>query len=291
MSRPRATLALALLLTTVAASAAAAPPPPPAPLAVRQVRGGVYEVTGGAIDNTGVFVGEKEVLLVDSKMTVAASRDLMARLKKLTPKPVSWVVLTHSDMDHVGGLAAFPAKAKVIAHQNARADLLAATKDPVPPAMRPSITFTGEMDLHLGGTQVRLLHFGPAHTDGDVVVFFPAEKVAFVGDLVFLARDPIIHRHKRGSSTGLLKTLRALLRLEADLYLNGHGQPATKADLEALAKRIEETQAKVKKLVAQKRTLPEIKKAFGLEDAPVPPGGHRWPSLVETIVLELTEKK
>ena len=291
MSRPRGALALALLLTIIAAGAAAAPPPAPAPLAVRQVRGGVHEVTGGAINNTGFFIGEKEVLVVDAKMTVAATREMVARIKKLTPKPVSFVVLTHSDGDHVGGLAGYPATARVIAHEHARRDLEQATKDPLPRAVWPQLTFTDAMTLHLGATTVRLLHFGPAHTDGDVVVFFPAEKVAFIGDLFFLGRDPLIHRHKHGSSTGLVKTLKALLRLDADLYLNGHARPATHADIEALIRRIEETQGKVKKLVAQKRSLAEVKNALGGEEPPVPPGGHRWPSLVETVYLELTEKK
>jgi glyoxylase-like metal-dependent hydrolase (beta-lactamase superfamily II) len=64
----------------------------------------------------------------------------------------------------------------------------AAFKDPARRAYLPALTFTAELDLHLAGAVVRLLHFGPAHTNGDVVVFFPAEKVAFVGDLVCLTR-------------------------------------------------------------------------------------------------------
>jgi cyclase len=291
MSRPRIAFALAFALSIVATAAAAAPPPAPAPLAVRQVRGGIYEVTGGAINNTGFFIGDKEVLVIDAKATVAPTREVVARIKKLTPKPITFVALTHSDFDHVGGLAAYPATAQVIAHQNVRRVLVEAKKDPVPRAMLPRVTFTGEMDLHLGGAQVRLLHFGPAHTDGDVVVFFPAEKVAFIGDLLFLGRDPLIHRHKRGSSTGLVKALKAILRLDADIFLHGHGPAASRADIEARIKDIEETQGKVKALVAKKRTLAEVKQALGVADPPASPGGHRWPSLVETVYLELTEKQ
>jgi glyoxylase-like metal-dependent hydrolase (beta-lactamase superfamily II) len=284
-------LALALLLTTVAATAAAAPPPPPAPLAVRPIRGGIHEVTGGAINNTGFFIGEHEVLVIDAKMTVEATRAVVAEIKKLTPKPITFALLTHSDRDHVGGLAGYPFSARIVAHEHARRDLEAEKKAPLPRAYLPQLTFNGDLSLHLAGATVHLIHPGPAHTDGDVVVFFPKEKVAFVGDLVFLGRDPLIHRHKHGSSTGLVRALKALLRLDADLFLNGHGRPATHADLEALIRRLEETQGKVKKLVAQRKSLAEVKKALGEVDAPVPPGGHRWPSLVETIYAELTGKK
>lgn len=296
MARSPGTLVLPLLLALVATSAAAAPPPPkPGPVAVRPVRGGVYEVTGGAINNTGFVIGEKAVLVIDAKMTKEATRAAVAQIKKLTPKPVSFVVLTHSDHDHVGGLAGYPATAQVIAHANARRDLMAPPPKtpravaPVPRAMLPSRTFTTEMSLPLAGVTVRLLHFGPAHTDGDVVVFLPQEKVAFVGDLVFLGRDPLVHRHKRGSSAGLVTTLRALLRLDADLFLNGHGRPATRAALEELIRWIEERQSKVRELVAQKRSLAEVKKAFGIEDEPPPKSGWRWPSFVETLYRELTE--
>ncbi len=276
-------LALGPLLALVAATAVAAPPP----IVVRQVRGGIYEATGGAVDNTGFFIGEHEVLVVDAKMTVEATRAVVAHIRKLTPKPVGFVVLTHSDLDHVGGLAGYPLSARLISHENARRDLETATRDPLPRVHLPQLTFSERMTLHLAGTTVRLLHLGPAHTDGDVVVFFPKERVAFVGDLVFLGRDPLIHRHKRGSSTGLVKALKALLKLDADTFLSGHDRPATKADLEGLARRIEATQVKVKKLVEQKRSLAEVKKALGVAEQP----GQRWPSLVETIYLELTEKR
>jgi glyoxylase-like metal-dependent hydrolase (beta-lactamase superfamily II) len=256
------------------------------------VRGPIYEVTGGAIDNTGFYVGSKEVLAIDAKMTPEATRAVVARIRKLTPGPITFVALTHSDRDHVDGLPGYPPAARVIAHANARRDLDAAFKDPARRAYLPALTFTDELDLHLAGATVRLLHFGPAHTTGDVVVFFPAEKVAFVGDLVFLGRDPLIHREKKGgTSVGLVKALRAILQLDADTFLNGHGRPATRADLQALVAKIEDTRTRVKALVAKRKSLVEVKRALKAEDKPVPPGGQRWPSLVDVIFAELTEKR
>jgi glyoxylase-like metal-dependent hydrolase (beta-lactamase superfamily II) len=287
MSRPRLALSLALLLSALATTASATTPIPP--LAVRQVRGGIHEVTGGTVNNTGFFVGEHEVVVIDAKMTEAATREVVAQIKKLTPKPITFVALTHSDRDHVGGLAGYPFSARIISHENARRDLEQAKE--FPRAQRPQLTFTGEMDLHLAGARVRLLHFGPAHTDGDVVVYFPAAKVAFVGDILNSGSAPAIHRHKRGSATGLVKVLKAVLRLDADTFVRGHGPAASRTDIEARIREIEATQGKVKALVAQKRSLAAVKQALRVVDAPVPKGGHRWPSLVETVYRELTEKQ
>jgi len=282
---------LALVATTLAPGTAWAAPPAPGPLAIRQVRGAIHEVTGGAIANTGLFIGPTEVLAIDAKMSPEATRDLVARLKKLTPNPVTLVALTHSDHDHVDGLPGYPGGVRVIAHRNARRDLEQAFTDAARRAYLPSLTFTEEMDLHFGPTTVRLLHFGPAHTNGDVVVYFPKEKVAFIGDLLFIGRDPLIHRKKGGSSTGLVTNLKAILKLDADTFVHGHGPAAGRAAIEDLVRRIEETRAKVLGLVAKRRSLAEIKRALAIEDHPVPPGGVRWPSLVEIIYAEATEKK
>jgi glyoxylase-like metal-dependent hydrolase (beta-lactamase superfamily II) len=286
-------LAFALVFSaTPATGAAPALTPNAPPLAVRKIRGGIYEVTGGAINNTGFYVGAREVLCIDAKMTPEATREMVAEIKKLTPNPITFVALTHSDTDHVGGLTGYPQSVRVIAQANARRDLDQAFTDAAQRAYLPTLAFTDELDLHAGDATVRLLYFGPAHTNGDVVVYFPAEKLAFVGDLVFLGRDPLIHREKKGgTSVGLVKVLRSILQLDADTFLNGHAQAATRADVQALIAKIEDTQAKVKALVAKHKTVAEVKVALKAEDQPVPPGGHRWPSLVEVVYAELTEKK
>lgn len=123
-----------------------------------------------------------------------------------------------------------------------------------------------------------------------MVVFFPAEKVVFVGDLLFVGRDPLIHRQKGGTSFGLVKNLKGLLALEADTFLSGHAGPLAKSDVQTLLAGIEEKQAKVRALIKDGKSLDEIKKTFGITDQPGP-GGMRWPSLVEVIYQELTEKK
>jgi len=154
----------------------------------------------------------------------------------------------------------------------------------------PNDVAPGDRPIDIDGVRVSLLYFGPAHTSGDLVVFLPGQKIAFVGDLAFIGRDPLIHRQKGGTSFGLVRTLNRILALEADTLISGHSDPLTKADIRALVASIEEKQAKVKAMLQQKKSLDEIRAAFGATDA----GGQaarRFPSLAEIIFQELTEKK
>jgi glyoxylase-like metal-dependent hydrolase (beta-lactamase superfamily II) len=162
-------------------------------------------------------------------------------------------------------------------------------------AYLPNITFSDRLSLYLGavlrGTRIDLIYFGPGHTDGDAIVYFPDEKVAFVGDVIFIGRDMLIHRHKNGNSFGLVKVLKAIVNLDAEIFVHGHGDLATKKDIRNLIQSVEEKQIRIQALVKEGKTLEEVKKIFSIEDRPVQPGGMRWMSFVEIIYLELTEKR
>ncbi|MGA2326090.1 MAG: MBL fold metallo-hydrolase [Bryobacteraceae bacterium] len=284
---------IAGFLTIASLGGFSAAQPQPAPLAAAQLKDGVYWVKGGSGANTGFIIGRKEVVVIDAKMSEESAQAVLAEIRKLTPNPVKYVVLTHSDGDHVNGLSGFPKEVTVVAHANARKDMEAAFKDPKFSALLPylpSETLTADRSLNIDGARVILLYFGPAHTSGDVVVFLPDQKIAFIGDLAFLGRDPLIHRQKGGTSFGLVETLKKILALDADTFISGHNDPLTKADIQGLLASLEEKQAKVKALVQQGKSLDEIKAAFGVADAPGQPG-HRWPSFVEVVYLDLTERQ
>jgi cyclase len=264
--------------------------PQPAPLAAAQLKDGVYWVKGGSGANTGFIIGRKEVVVIDAKMTEESARAMLAEIRKLTPNPVKYVVLTHSDGDHVNGLSAFPNGVTVVAHANAKKDMEAAFKDPKFSALvpyLPSETLSSDRPLNIDGARISLLYFGPAHTSGDLVVFLPDQKIAFVGDLAFLGRDPLIHRQKGGTSFGLAETLKKILALDADTFISGHSDPLTKAHIQTLLSSIEEKQAKVKALLQQGKSLDEVKAAFGIAAAP----GQRWPSFIEVVYLDVTERQ
>jgi len=265
--------------------------PAPPPIAISQVRADIYEVKGGSGANCGFFIGEKEVMVIDAKMDEESAKQMIAEIKKLTPKPIKYVLLTHSDGDHVNGLTGFPPNITIAAQQQTRKDMDEAFKEPQQRLYLPGLTFSERLKIYSGSRAIELIYFGPAHTSGDAVVYFPDEKAAFIGDLFFRDRDPLVHRQKNGSSFGLVKVLKEILKLDADTFLNGHSDPASKADIEGLIKSLEEKQSKIKALIQEGKSLDEIKKVFNIEERPVQPGGRRFLNLVEVIYLELTEKK
>ncbi len=278
-----------IALGIAACFGSAAAQAPTAPLAVETIRPGVHWVGGGAGANTGILVGQKEAALIDAKMTPDSARAMLAAAQKLTPNPVRWIILTHSDGDHVNGLPGLPKGIDIVAHPNCRADVEEAAKSaPALESYIPNVAASEGKTLDLGGMRIELLHFGPAHTNGDLVVFLPEQKVAFVGDLVFIGRDPLIHLHKHGTSLGLVKTLNGLLALDADTFISGHAAPVAKAEIRTLLASIEQKQAKIKGMIAEGRTLDEIKKEFGVAEAVGQP--QRRPGLVEVIYRDLGGK-
>jgi glyoxylase-like metal-dependent hydrolase (beta-lactamase superfamily II) len=269
--------------------------PEVSPISVQSVKGSIYQVKGGIGANSGFFIGEKEVLAIDTKMTEDSAKQIIVEIKKLTPNPITYITLTHSDRDHVNGLLGFPQGATIISHEKTRVHMDKDFQSAQQRAYLPNITFSDRLSLYLGdalrGTRIDLLYFGPAHTDGDAVVYFPNEKVAFIGDLIFIGREQLIHRHKNGNSFGLVKALKAILNLDAEIFVHGHGDLATKKDIQNLIQSVEEKQIRIQALVKEGKTLEQVKKIFNVEDRPLQPGGIRSMSLVEVIYLEVTEKR
>ena len=265
------------------------------PVSVQNVKRNIYQLKGGMGANSGFFIGEKEVLAIDSKMTEDAAKQMIVEIKKLTPHPIRYIILTHSDRDHVNGLVGFPQGTNIISHEKTRVHMHKAFQSAQERAYLPNITFSDRLSLYLDGvsrgTRIDLLYFGPAHTDGDAIVYFPDEKVAFIGDLIFIGRDMLIHRHKNGNSFGLVRVLKAILNMDAEIFVHGHGDLATKNDIQNMIQTVEEKQIKIQALLKEGRTLEEVKKTFNIEDRPGQPEGMRWMSLVEVIYLELNEKR
>ena len=283
------------LAATAFCAAAFAQAPPAQPFVTHQLKPNVYWIEGGG-GNSGVIVGDKGVVVIDAKTTAAGGKELLEDIAKITPKPVTTVILTHSDGDHVNGLTSFPAGVKVIAHENNKKEqqeALAAGGRGAPPAdhIPSQVTTKQKEELKLEGVKFELLHWAPAHTSGDLMVYLPADRIAFAGDVIASTLpDALIHLEKHGSSEGWITTVQNFLKLNIDQVVPGHGNLMTKEDVQMRLARVQEKRAKVKELVSQGKSLAEIKTALG-DPAPAAGGrGPAFPTLTEVIYRELTGK-
>ncbi|ANZ34982.1 hypothetical protein BBK82_01725 [Lentzea guizhouensis] len=183
------------------------------------------------INNTGVVAGpDGTLLLVDTTSTEARNRALLASVATVSDAEPSYVVNTHHHGDHTFGNWLLPPSTTIIGHDACREEVVAAgliaSQVLTGPdyghleVRPPSLTYTTSLTLHLGTRAVELHHPGPAHTRGDTVVWLPAERVLFTGDLVFAGGQPFL---AEGSITGYLSALEFLRAFDADVLVPGHG--------------------------------------------------------------------
>jgi cyclase len=251
-------------------------PQTPPPITMKMLKPDVWAGIGGSGGNSTIIVGKTGVIVVDAKQTEAGAKDLLAEIAKITPKPVTTAIITHSDGDHLNGLVAFPAGVKIIAHENNKKEqeaALAAGGRGAPPKDRlpNQVTTKSKESMTIDGVKLELYHFAPAHTSGDLVVYLPAQKIVSTGDIVVANRaddNPNIHFEKNGSTEGWLTSLRGMIALNADTYVTGHGDLLTKADLQRKLAATTERRNKIAAMVKEGKTLEQIKAA--LPDAPAP---------------------
>jgi cyclase len=183
--------------------------------------------------NAGFIVGNDYVVVVDSLSTVGLTQRFKDEIRKVTDKPIRYLINTHHHGDHIWGNHVFVG-ATIISHDYCRREAMEArVMDPallntVFPefdfrgiaATPADITLDKQLTLHMDGREVQLLHFGPGHTAGDIIVHLPDESIVFAGDFIFLYSTPL---GMEGSFAGWLKNLDAMAKLGAKVYVPGHG--------------------------------------------------------------------
>lgn len=301
MTHLRFRLFILLGLAACATPAFAQQQPAPQALTVHHLKGDVYYAEGAG-GNSGIIIGSNGVVIVDAKTSAAGGTMLLAEVAKLTNKPVTHVIETHSDGDHINGLASFPSGVKVIAHQGNKAEQEAAAKAggrgaPPSQAMPTIVVDRNAETMTLDGVKFELHHWAPAHTSGDLVVYLPAQGIVFTGDIVATQReDPIIHTEKHGSSEGWISTMQGIEKLKADTFVPGHGDVQTKAQIQARLKRVSDKRRQIAAMVKQGKSLDEIKAAVG--DTPPPAaaagrggrGGPQFATLSDVVYQEMKGK-
>ena len=235
-------LGIALITLVVAGLAAVQAQQQGPALKLETVKPNLYVISesGG---NVAVRVTPEGIILIDDKFE-RNFNEIMQRVKSVTGMPVKYVINTHQHGDHTGSNVQFIKTADILAHKNARANMVRTKQMDTP----PRITFGDETAVYLGGAEVQAHHLGRGHTDGDAVIYFPDLRVLHMGDL-FTANFPYIDYENGGSVVEWIKTIDAALEFDFDTVIPGHGPIMKKADLEMYRNKIEIVRQRVRDLV------------------------------------------
>jgi cyclase len=186
----------------------------PKVVAVEKVKDNLFVLRGGG-GNTAVFVMASGVAVVDAK-NPGWGAPILAEIKKLTPKPVTLLINTHTHGDHVSGNVEFPASVDVVVQANTKTNM---EKMPIfkehNNAGMATRTFADRMTLY---------YFGPGHTNGDAWVVFPAHRILHSGDIFAGKSVPLIDGNNGGSMLQMPATLRKAHEgiTGVDQIINGH---------------------------------------------------------------------
>jgi quinoprotein relay system zinc metallohydrolase 2 len=230
--------------------------------------------------NIGFIVGDRCVLVVDAGGSRALGERLRAAVRRVTDKPVCYLVITHVHPDHFFGAAAFlEDRPEVIGHENLPRQLAARARtymnalkrdlgdaaegsETLPPTRTVPVSRTLEVDL--GRRVVEIRAWPPAHTDNDLTVLDRATRTLWLGDLLFVEHTPVLD----SNITGFLGVMQALKEIETAHFVPGHGRTkarwpdALEPQRRYFVRILEETRSAIKR----KRTLMEAVEEVGLSE-------------------------
>jgi glyoxylase-like metal-dependent hydrolase (beta-lactamase superfamily II) len=239
----RATLLGVLMAAGVLTMTVAAFQQPPAGqqaprvVEIDKLKDNLYVMKGGG-GNSSVFITANGVVVVDTK-NPGWGQPLLDAIRKVTDRPVTTIINTHTHGDHVSGNVEFPATVEVIAQANTKANMekmdIFKKNDNRGMAKR---TFTDKMTVGKGADQIDLYYFGPGHTNGDAWVVFPALRTAHLGDLFASKGLPLVDGNNGGSVLQYPATLTKGYSgiKDVDTVINGHSATtSTWADVKQFA--------------------------------------------------------
>ncbi len=208
----------------------------------------------------GVIVTSEGVVVVDALSSEAMANHERRLIADVIQQPVRYLISSPDHNNFTRGNVAYQDVIR-IGHENYRSDLLQTVRNsPVEEreARLPHLTYSDRMTLHLGGKEIQILHFGPAHTRGDSIVFVPEDRIVYMSELFFYDQFPVVN-------TGYVSWINAIdiaLNLEADIFVPAHGRMDDPQDSRAALMRfrqlLADTRDAVQREIAQGATEDEV---------------------------------
>ena len=246
------------LFAAVPAAAQGRSPPPPE---MKQIAPDLHFFFDFAGSNAAFLVTDEGVLVIDARTHPRLGQDLIDRIRKVTDKPIKWLVNTHFHGDHHYGNSAFKAAGVTIVAQKDTANLMQrlhskeiarrvdgfkkAGLDPNEVKLvLPDVTFDSEMTIRLGNREVRLFYLGPGQQAGDTFVAIPHARVLFTPGA--FGRRSMPNMAFTPSVENWVKLLNTVATMDVDKVLPAHGDVAVAADVKELAAMIADEYATVK---------------------------------------------
>jgi glyoxylase-like metal-dependent hydrolase (beta-lactamase superfamily II) len=226
-----------------------------ASLNVVDVKENIYMIEG-AVGNIGVYVAEEGVIMIDNSLEIIEEL-ITATVKKISSKPIKYIINTHHHYDHADGNRAYGIrKIPIIAHHNVRNRQKKGTKayggiysileNFYVPAHEenglPTITFKEKLSLHEGSEEISIFYFGNGHTDGDAIIKFEKSNVIHTGDSFVLYGLPYIDITNGGSIEGFIYNLDKIASVcdEETIIIPGHGGLSNLEQLNKLSQELKE---------------------------------------------------
>jgi glyoxylase-like metal-dependent hydrolase (beta-lactamase superfamily II) len=261
------------LLATVGAAVAQTPPP----IATTKVEGtdNVYIFRNG--NHQSMFVVTKDGVIATDPIAYGrptGGQSYVDEIKKVTDKPIKYLVYSHHHYDHIAGGKAFKdAGARIVAHKNVKTHL-APLGDPN--TVLPDEVFDGKKTITLGGTTLELLYLGANHSDSNIVMRLPKEKIIFVVDTIPVGTFPgrgMIDFFPIETEAWINK----VIALDWDRMIPGHpGQPGgrlgTKEDARNVLELYATASAEIKKLGQDGKCWDTVEKEYKMPKYATLPG-------------------